>query len=122
MRPDPSIAARLLRLPIEWRVRLWEASKPGSLGWGVWDHGPIVRAMRRPDVASCQGWAWYPSDSAAWMRATGCPDWSIDCQSGEVVAVLINHSDPMKDWIRASTAEECALSWFEAGPLLAPDP
>jgi len=109
VRPDPSIAARLLALPVEVRRRLLVPGPGYLIEYGAW----VLR--NHPPSGLLRSESWYPADSAAWMRATGCPDWSIDCDSGEVVAVLINHSDPMKDWHRGTTAEECALSWFEAG-------
>jgi len=121
VRPDPSIVARLLRLPLEARRRLAEQGGDGR--WVETGYvSPLVDSPGPIEPRLARGAAWFPSDSAAWMLATGCPDWSIDCDSGEVVAVIIDQSSPMKDWHRGTTAEECALSWFEAGPRLAPDP
>ena len=106
MRPDPSIVARLLALPIEVRVRLWEASEPDSLGWGVWADGPTIRANYRPRGLPTQGYAWYPADSAAWMlAAAGERLWMLH-RGG---AMITGQEDSYP------TAEECALSWFEAG-------
>ena len=117
MRPDPSIVARLLALPIEVRRRL--AEQPGP-GWWVAPSGRSAALYGTPTenyepaLMLAQGWAWYPADSAAWMRATGCGDWSIDCQDGEVQVVIVDETRPQADWHRGATAEECALSWFEA--------
>ena len=104
MPPDPSIVARLLALPIDARRRLVEQ---GGYGWWV---GPgiierICEYWPRPDALP-HGWAWYPDRESAWLKAAaGERRWVIH-RGG---AMISGQEDSYP------TAEDCALSWFEAG-------
>lgn len=118
MRPDPAFVARLLALPIEARRRLLVPG-PGYLidEYGAW----VLR--NHPPAGLLRGESWYPADSAAWMKAAaGARHWLLDSTDGIEAAIIVRFADE-GGTIRAATAEECALSWFEtAGTPLAPDP
>ena len=111
MRLDPSIVARLLALPLEARRRLAEQGGdgrwilPGRFGCGPSVY-PLIDAPGPLDAPLSEGAAYYLSDSAAWMlAAAGERLWMLH-RGGAMIAGQ-EHSYP--------TAEECALSWFEAG-------
>ena len=68
--PTPELIARLLASPLEFRQALARQEGPGCPCWPV-KHGGYLwllyrKALLMPDGAAM---AWFPSDSAAWMRA-----------------------------------------------------
>ena len=106
MRPDPSTIARLLALPIEARRRLAEQPGPGWLIFAFEGRISIELRTRPPAHMDPECESWYPADSAVWMRAAaGERRWVIH-RGG---AMITGQEDSYP------TAEECALSWFEAG-------
>ena len=80
----PDLAARLLALPIEARRKLAEQDGPG---WWIEDNGRIRNVLETSqiawgvDVATSEGWAWWPADSLAWMEAAG-ESWRADSADG----------------------------------------
>ncbi len=109
MQPDQRLIPRILSLPIECRRALCEQD---GAGWWVDPDGRDVLSARAIHDEHdwkllAGGWAWWPADSAAWMRATD-RRWKVEVYRDGLVVW-----DVAKGSGFGSSAPEAALAYWE---------